>query len=214
MTDTTAQTTAPNRAIAILSIATGIAAFALLASHPEGDAHSFVEVLKDEAANRTADALVHGGFIAVLALQTICYAAFSKRIGRGGGAGLVLFAFGAAFLSASMLLDGLVTPALAVRYLAKPDKVEFARSLFVLVGTLISLLMPAGLAFQSTAVAWWGATLWTTSRAASLAGLVLGIGAFAALAATAGAMNPLVLMGAIAATSVWAMVAGIVLLRR
>lgn len=201
-------TTAPSRSIGVLSIATGIAAFALLAGHPEGDAHSFAEVLENEAANRAMDALVHGGFIVVLALQTICYARLKSPVG------LILFAFGTAFLSASMLLDGLVTPALAARYLTKPDKIEYARSLFVLVGTLISLLMPIGLAFQSAAVAWWGATLWTTSRIASLAGLALGIGAFAALAATAGTMNPLVLMGAVAATSLWAVVAGIVLLRR
>jgi hypothetical protein len=204
MTDTTA----PSRAIGILSIATGVTAFALLAGHPGGEAHSFAEVLKNEAADRVADAVVHGGFIAVLALQTICYARLKSQ------AGLILFAFGTAFLSASMLLDGLVTPALAARYLAAPDKIEYARSLFVLVGTLIGLLMPIGLAFQSAAIAWWGASLWTTSRFASLAGLVLGGGAFAALGATAGAMNPLALMGAVAATSLWAIVAGIVLLRR
>ncbi len=204
MTETTAQ----SRATGILSIATGIAAFALLANHPEDGAHSFAEVLKSEAANRAMDALVHGGFVVVLALQAICYARLKST------AGLVLFAFGAAFLSASMVLDGLVTPAVAVRYLAAPDKIEYARSLFVLIGTLIGLLMPIGLAFQSAAIAVWGAALWSTSRAAGLAGLALGGGAFLGLAATAGTMNPLVLMGAIAAASLWAVVAGIVLLRR
>ena len=113
MTDTTQ----PPRSIGILSIATGIAAFGLLASHPEGDAHSFAEVLRNEAANRAMDALVHGGFIVVLALQTIGYARLRSP------AGLILFAFGAAFLSASMLLDGLATPALAMRYLAQPDRI-------------------------------------------------------------------------------------------
>lgn len=208
-------TATPARAAGILSIATGIATVALLANHPGGEAHTFADVLKDEAANRTMDAIVHGGFVVVLALQAICHATLSARIGRGAIAGLVFFAFGAAFLSASMVLDGLVTPALAVKYLAAPEKIEFAKSLFALVGTLISLLMPIGLAFQSAAVGAWGVALMTSgiSRVAGIIGLALGTAAFVALAATAGAMNPLVLMGVLAVMAIWAVVAGIVLLR-
>jgi len=208
-------TAVPARAAGILSIATGIATVALLANHPGGDAHTFADVLKDEAANRTMDAIVHGGFVVVLALQAICYATLSARIGRGAIAGLVLFAFGAAFLSASMVLDGLVTPALAVKYLAAPGKIEFAKSLFALVGTLIGLLMPIGLAFQSAAAGAWGVALMTSgiSRLVGVIGLALGAAAFVALAATAGTMNPLVLMGVLAVTALWAVVAGIVLLR-
>ena len=208
-------TAAPARTAGILSIATGIATVALLANHPGGDAHTFANVLKDEAANRTMDAIIHGGFVVVLALQAICYATLSARIGRGAIAGLVFFAFGAAFLSASMVLDGLVTPALAVKYLAAPEKIEFAKSLFALVGTLIGLLMPIGLAFQSAAVGAWGAALMTSgiSRIAGVIGLALGAAALVALAATAGAMNPLVLMGVLAVTALWAVVAGIALLR-
>lgn len=211
MTDTAA----PARATGVLSIVTGVATFALLVSHPGGDAHTFADVLKDEAANRTMDAIVHGGFVVVLALQAICYATLSARIGRGAIAGLVLFAFGAVFLSASMVLDGLVTPALAVKYLAAPNKIDFAKSLFALVGTLISLLMPIGLAFQSAAIAAWGAALMTggISRVAGVIAVALGGAAFVALAITVGAMNPVVLMGTLAATALWAAVAGIVLLR-
>jgi len=208
-------TASPARAAGILSIVTGIATVALLANHPGGDAHTFADVLKDEAANRTMDAIVHGGFVVVLALQAICYATLSARIGRGAIAGLVFFAFGAAFLSASMVLDGLVTPALAVKYLAAPEKIEFAKSLFALVGTLIGLLMPIGLAFQSAAAGAWGVALMTSgiSRIAGVIGLALGGAAFVALAATAGTMNPLVLMGVLAVTALWAVVAGFVLLR-
>lgn len=216
MTDTTEPST---RGAGILAIATGIAAFALLANHPGGEAHDFAGVLREEAANRTMDAIVHGGFIAVLALQTACYAILSARMGFSRAtamAGLVFFAFGVAFLSASMALDGLVTPAVAAKYLAAPNKIEFARSLFVLIGALIGFLMPIGLAFQSAAIACWGWALMTSrlSRAAGVFALALGAIALAALASSVAAPNPLVLMGAIAATSVWAVVAGIVLLRR
>jgi hypothetical protein len=207
------------RGTGLLAIATGVAAFALLAGHPEAAAKTFADVLRNEAAGRLADAIVHGGFIVVLALQTVCYAALSARIGWRrvtALAGMVLFAFGAAFLAASMVLDGLVTPALAARYVSEPANIDFAKALFRLVGTLIGLLMPIGLAFQSAAIAAWGWALAASgvSRIAGVLGLVLGGAVFAALAATAGAMSPLVLMGGIAATSLWAIVAGIVLLRR
>jgi hypothetical protein len=220
MSDTTERaTTSSTRSAGILAIATGIAAVALLANHPGGEAHDFAGVLRDEAANRVMDAAVHGGFIAVMAMQTVCYAILSARIGfsrAASVAGFVFFAFGVAFLSASMVLDGLVTPAVAAKYLAAPNKIEFARSLFVLIGALIGFLMPLGLAFQSAAIACWGWALAASgvSRAAGVFALALGAVALAALATSFTAMNPLVLMGAIAATSVWAVVAGIVLLRR
>ena len=51
-------------------------------------------------------------------------------------------------------------------------------------------------------------------RIAGLLGLVMGGLAVAALGATFMAMNPLVLMGAIAATALWAVVAGVLLMKR
>jgi hypothetical protein len=214
---TMTQTEAPMRGrfIGLLAIATGLAAFALLASHPDDAAKTFSDVLHNEAAHRLADAIVHGGFIVVLALQTVCYAALSARIGWtrvAALAGFVLFAFGTAFLSASMVLDGLVTPALAARYLDDPAKIEFARSLFRLVGTLIGVLMPLGLAFQSASIAAWGWALAASrlSRVAGVMGLVLSGAAFAGLVL---APNSLGLMAGIAATSLWAIVAGVVLFR-
>src|SRR6185312_1492061 len=146
--------------------ATGIAGFALLAFHPGEGAKTFADVLQSEASNRAADALVHGGFIVVLALQTVCYATFTRMFGSrvSGLAAFVLFAFGVAFMCGSLLMDGLVTPAIAARYVGKPDKIETARTLFVLIGTMISLLMPIGLAFQSAAIAAWG---WALSASGS-----------------------------------------------
>jgi len=205
------------RGIGVLAIATGIAGFALLASHPGGAATDFAGVLKEEAANRVADAVVHGGFVVVLALQTVCYAILSARLGLTRAAvmaALVFFAFGAAFLSGSMLIDGLMTPAIAVRYVAKPDKIEAARTLFVLMGTAISFLMPIGLAFQSAAVAAWGWALTATGpRGIGLTALGIGAVMMAAMVAGFATMNVLALMAGIAGTAVWAVLAGIALLR-
>jgi len=162
--------------------------------------------------------LVHGGFIVVLALQTVCYAMLSARLGLTRTvvvAALVFFAFGAAFLSGSMLVDGLMTPAIAARYVSKPDKIETARALFVLMGTAISFLMPVGLAFQSAAVAAWGWALTASgSRGLGLAALATGTLMIAAMVAGLATMNPIALMIGIAGSAMWAMLAGIALLRR
>jgi hypothetical protein len=218
---TIAATTLPSpalprpRGIGLLAIATGVASFALLAIHPGGDATDFAGVLKDEAANRVMDAVVHGGFVVVLALQAVCYAALSMRLGVARGAvlaALVFFAFGTVFLSGSMLVDGLLTPAVAARYIARPEKIEAARALFVLMGSAIGVLMPLGLAFQAAAVAAWGWALAAAgSRAMGVFAMILGAAMLAG--AAAGTVNPIGLIGAIVGAAVWAFVAGAKLLR-
>jgi hypothetical protein len=207
----------PYRGTGRLAMATGIAAFALLAVHPGGTATDFAGVLKEEAANRGADALVHGGFVVVLALQAVCYAVFSARLGWQRSAvvaGFVFFCAGAIFLSGSMVLDGLVTPAVAARYLAAPAKIDYARALFVLIGTLISVLMPAGIAFQGGAIAAWGAALAASGkRALGMFGVLLGMAMIAGVAIGIATANPMALMGGIVGTALWAVVCGTTLMR-
>ena len=129
-------------------------------------------------------------------------------------AGLVFFALGVVFMSFSLLLDGLAVPAIAARYVPHPDKIESARVIFVLIGTLVSFLMPIGLAFQSAAIAAWGWTLTASgSRAAGLFALALGGAMLAGIAFGVVAMNPMILMGAIVGTALWALVAGATMLR-
>jgi hypothetical protein len=208
---------APGRAVGVLAIFSGIAALVLLANHPADSAHSFAEVLKSEAANRFADNLVHGGFVVVLALQGICYAILTQRLGWTRPvalAGFVFFAVGAMFLSGSMVIDGFVSPAVAARYLQAPDKLEYARSLFVLIGTMISVLMPMGLLFQSATIAAWSWVLIESGRrAAGSLALIVSALAIVALVASFVQLNPLVLMGAVAETSMWSLLAGYLLLR-
>jgi len=217
--DPSGRTAVPgSQLVGILSIATGVASVVLLAIHPADDAKTFADALRSEAANRLIDGIVHGGFIAVLSLQLVCYSVFSARLGEARPASiaaLVFFSAGAIFLSGSMALDGLVTPAVAARYLAAPGKLEYARSLFVLLGSLISVLMPIGLMFLSAAIAAWGWTLSESgvSRAAGVLGTITGGLMLVVLGASFTAMNPFVLMGAIVANAIWATVTGIMLLR-
>lgn len=205
------------RAAGLMLVATGLATFGLLSMHPAGNAHEFADILKEEADNRLMDAVVHGGNVVVLAFQLVGYAIFSRRLGMNRPSvlgGLVFFAIGAAFFIASMVLDGIVTPAVAARYLPKPEKIDFARSLFVYTGILISTLMPAAMFFQSLGIAAWGFALTTKpqpSRAAGILGLTIGGVLAAAITLTVAAFDPMVLMGGIVLLAVWALAAGFLL---
>jgi MFS family permease len=205
------------RPAGILLLLTGVASLALLAAHPGETATNFAGVLKEEAANRSVAGVVHGGYIAVLVLQIIGYARLSDRLDLRRLlplAGIVFFAAGALFLSASLLLDGLVIPALATRYADAPAKIESARSLFVFCETAIGFLMPIGLAFQGSAVASWGAALWRSSRIVGAVGILFGLGMLGALAANIARPNPVLLIGSLIASTLWAFVATWPLLRK
>src|SRR5256885_15282332 len=108
MADATAENAAtlPSARVPGLAlIASGVAMIVLLVMHPGGQAKDFAGVLQEEAAHRGADAIVHGGFIFILAIQTACYAIFSLRLTRTANAaiaGLVFFCFGAALQSGSV----------------------------------------------------------------------------------------------------------------
>jgi hypothetical protein len=210
------------RPAGIALVILAVLSLALLANHPSGAARSFADLLREEAANRGLDALVHGGFIAVLASQLVCLAIMTVRLGLGRPlaiAGMVLTAIGAAFLMLSMLLDGLVTPAVAVRYLEVVDVVERqndAKALFVLLGAAVSFLMPAGLVLQATGLACWSGVFVRRSgllRAIGVYGVVVAIAAVAGIAAT-GAKVPHVLIAAIVLVAAAYALIGVALLRR
>jgi hypothetical protein len=205
------------RTAGILLLLTAFASLALFAAHPGETATTFAGVLKEEAANRSVAGAVHGGYIAVLVLQIVGYAKLSARLDLRRLlplAGLVFFAAGTVILSASLLLDGLVVPALAARYADLPAKIESARALFVFCETAIGFLMPIGLAFQGAAIASWGAALWRRSRIAGAIGVLFGLGMLSALAANTARPNPVLLMGSLIVPMLWAFVAAWQLLRR
>jgi hypothetical protein len=205
------------RTAGILLLLTGIASVALLAAHPGETATNFAAVLKEEAANRNVAGVVHGGYIAVLVLQIVSYAKLSGRLDLRRLmplAGIVFFAAGTAFLSASLLLDGLVVPALAARYAEVPAKIESARALFVFCETAIGFLMPIGLAFQGAAIAGWGAALWRVARIPGTVGTLFGLGMLGVLAANVVRPNPMFLIGSLVVPILWSFVAAWLLIRR
>jgi hypothetical protein len=189
----------------------GLAALVLLASHPASAARDFAGVLREEAANQLVDGLVHGGFIFVLAALIVCFVLLARRLGSGRVPVIVMlvtFGIGCAALMASMLVDGLVIPAIAARYVNvdAPEKLAGAKALFVLAGTLITFLMPLGIAFQSIAMLSLGGLLVAgppRRRAAGIFGVAGGVLILAALAAAPAGVAAHILLGSIALIAVW-----------
>jgi hypothetical protein len=174
--------------------------------------------LRFEAGHRISDAVVHGGFVLVLAIELICFAALAVRAGVMRTAVLAAMVFamvGTGLLTASMIVDGLITPAVAARYAAAPaEKQEAARALLVLIGATIGVLTPVGLAFLGAAALAWGACLAPRSGSVRTGGII-GVAAGAAIAIAAGVglwgASPYMLMVALLAQAAWTLAAGVML---
>jgi hypothetical protein len=206
------------RAAGIGLVLAAVATCGLLINHPAVTAHTFAEVLKSEAANQVMDGVVHGGFIVVMSIQLVCLSVLSLRIGllRPPVLSALLFAvLGIGFLGLSMLVDGFVTPAVASRYLEATDKVDFAKSLFVLIGGLLGVLMPLGLLFQSVSVLLWSCALLRSNgigRAIAIGGMTVVL--LIVVGAVWTAFTPHVLIAALIGLGLWYAAVGIGLTSR
>ena len=182
----------------------------LLANHPMTGAHTIAAVLQAEARDQVADGLVHGGFIVILCVVIVCFVFLSRALGMGRVAvvgALVAFCVGCGALMGSMIVDGFVIPALAVRFSAMGTAAALtqAETLFILCGTLIRFLMPMGLLFQSAAMLSWSSAIvgirgWRFAGVFGLAGGVLLTGA---LLAPLPRLREHVVLGAIVVIAVW-----------
>jgi hypothetical protein len=204
------------KASGVVLMLAGVLQIVLLALHPEGSAHDFAGMLRDEAGGRLIDALVHGGFIVLLAVQLVGYRALSLRLGADRTsvvAAGVFFTIGTAALSASLFIDGLLIPKLAYRFVtAAAAQQEAARPVFAFAGAAIGLLMPIGLGFQGAGIVAWSVRLLGLNRFAGCAALFLGLASLSAVIASAA--NPMFVVAAIPATALWSGLAGILLRRR
>jgi hypothetical protein len=196
---------------------TGLAEIVLLALHPDGNARDFAGVLQDEATHRVMDAIVHGGFIFVLIVQLVLYAALSLRLNITRTttiAALVFTAAGTAFLSGSLLLDGLVIPAFAARYVTTTPAIQLSvHPVFTAFGIAIGWLMPLGLGFQGLGIAFWGLRLVGRAPVTGGGALLVAAAMLATIAAASVLANPGLVIMALVGNILWALMAALWLLR-
>jgi hypothetical protein len=196
------------RGLAAAFTVCALASLTLLANHPGGNPGSFADLIKDEAAHQVIDGVVHGGFVITLVALIVCFVFLSRFLGLAKPPvviGLVCFCVGCGALMASMVLDGFAIPAIAVRF-ASTDDLQAAKTLFVLVGTLIRFLMPMGLLFQFVAMLSWSWAIVKRpglSRAVGLLGSAVAIILIVAIFAIPAAMAAHVILGGVALQAIW-----------
>jgi hypothetical protein len=196
------------RGLAAAFTVCALASLTLLANHPGGNPGSFADLIKDEAAHQVIDGVVHGGFVITLVALIICFVFLSRLLGLAKSPvviGLVCFCAGCCALIASMVLDGFATPAIAVRF-AGVDDLQPAKTLFILVGTLIRFLMPMGLLFQFVATLSWSSVIVKEPglpRAVGLLGLIAAIVLMVAIFATPPVMAAHVILAGVALQTIW-----------
>jgi len=207
------------RGLAAAFLVCALASLTLLANHPGGNPGSFADLIKDEAAHQVIDGVVHGGFVITLVALIICFVLLSRLLGSAKSSvviGLVCFCAGCTALIASMVLDGFATPAIAVRF-AGLDDLQPAKTLFILLGTLIRFLMPIGLLFQFVAMLSWSWAIVKRpglGRAVGLLGSVVAIILIVAIFAIPTAMAAHVILGGIVLQSIWYLAIALLLLNR
>jgi hypothetical protein len=161
----------------------GVATLALLVSHPGAGAHPFAELLKEEARNQLAVGVIHGGFIVTLGALLVCFVFLCRYLGPDRlpvVLGFVAFCVAGGALMISMLVDGFVTPAIAVRFADTTVHADLAsaRTLLVMCGTLIRFLMSMGIIFQGIAmlgISWVLVGRGGVARGAGIYGLLVGM---------------------------------------
>jgi len=196
-----------------------LASLTLLANHRSGGTGGLAAMIKEEATHRFFDGVVHGGFIVTLDALIICFVFLSRFLGSARVPvviGLVCFCTGCGALIASMILDGFATPAIAVRF-AGADDLQPAKTLLILVGTLISFLMPMGVLFQSVAMLSWS---WVIAkgrglrRAVGAFGFAVALSLIVATFAVPAVKAAHVVLSGIVLQSIWYLAIGALLFRQ
>jgi hypothetical protein len=198
------------RALAAGLALCGVATIALLASHPGAGAQSFAELLKGEARDQLAAGVIHGGFIVTLGALLVCFVFLCRYLGQERlpvVLGFVAFCVASGALMFSMLVDGFVTPAIAVRFTTTvPADLASARTLLVMCGTLIRFLMCMGIIFQGIAmlgISWVLVGRGGFARGAGIYGLLVGMTLCSVLFVVPRSRLEHVLLGAILLQAVW-----------
>jgi hypothetical protein len=195
------------------------ASLILLVNHPRGSPGSFSDLIKDEAAHQVMDGVVHGGFVFTLIALITCFVLLCRLLGPARSSvviGLVCFCVGCGALIASMVLDGFVTPAVAMRF-AGTDDLQPAKTLFILLGTLIRFLMPMGLLFQFAAMLSWSWALMRRSglaRAVGIVGSIAAIFLIVAIVVFPPAMAAHVILGSVGLQAIWYLAIAALLVNR
>ena len=209
-----------------LAAAFGICAVLILGlllahPHPHEPLHSFSDVVDFEISQQTVGRIVHGGMIAILVILLAAHILLLRSLPRldlVATLAVATFGLACALLTASLVLDGFVTPVLAAQYRAASDPALrlATQAQITFCGACIGTLMPMALLSFSAAALAWIRPLMRLGRAGSVAGIIGGaIGALVAVMLVVAPRNALnhVLLAGLLLVALWQLVLAVALLR-
>jgi hypothetical protein len=159
-------------AIAVCATLTVIA----ISHHPVVTTHEPAEAIAQMVQMGTADRVVHGVVIALIAALLFGFSVFSLRRGLHRQlvvAALIAYAMGVGVMIGAALIDGFLIPAIATRYAgAQPDAIKFAAQFLALCAMTIQIFAKFGVIALSSAVVLWSADLARTPGVLRITGLI------------------------------------------
>jgi hypothetical protein len=212
---------APHRSAALAIGLATVVSTVFVAMDRGGGGSTPAEILQGIAGLAGLKELVHGVAIASLCAYAFGYATLARRLGLARPlvlAALMAFVFGCVALIGATLLDGFVTPHLAIDAIAgTPTRQAFAYEAVHALGIVLTDLARLGWVLQAAAGLAWSLVLVRTAgvdRIAGNVGLAANAAVVALVAVSGSRMSMTALLGILVAQMAWNLAAAAWLWRR
>ena len=178
------------------------------------------EILAGIARLTTLKEAVHGVAIVSVCAYAFGYASLARQLGLHRPqvlAGLVVYLIGCAAMIAATLLDGFITPHVAMDAMhAAPERVRFAYDLVHYLGVMLNDFAKLGWILQAVGALAWSLALMREKgfdRAIGMIGLLSSVLVGVAILASATNMSMASLLGVLLAQLIWNLAAAALLFR-
>lgn len=210
----------PTRSAGIAIAAATIVSTIFVALDRSGGGSNALEVLQGIAKLQVLKEVVHGVAIASVCAYAFGYAALARRLGLARPlvlAGLTLYLFGCVAMIGATILDGFVTPHIAMDAIAGSTyAVKFAYALIRSVGIVLNDLAKLGWILQAVGTLAWSFELVRDggfNRAIGVIGLSSSGMVIALIAGSATNMSMTSLLSVLLAQLIWNVAAAVLLVR-
>ncbi len=186
-----------------------------------GGGHTPQQILEGIAGLTTLKETVHGVAIASVCTYAFGYASLARRLGLERPnvlAGLLVYLFGCAAMIGATLIDGFITPHIALgAAAATPGRVQFAYDLVHFLGLILNDMAKLGWILQAVGALAWSLTLIRmrgAARRAGAVGMLSSVLVCAIVYASDAAMSMTALLSVLLAQLLWNLSAALWLMRR
>jgi len=211
---------ARTRTAGIAIAAAALVSTAFVALDRSGGGHDPRSILEGIARLQFLKEAVHGVAIASVCAMAFGFATLARALGLQRPAvlaGLVCYLFGSAAMIGATILDGFVTPHVAVDAIAAaPARLAFAYDLVHYLNLVLNDLAKLGWVLQAAGSLAWSSVLLAgrgAGRATGAVGLLSSLAVLGLIAASATSMTMTALLSVLVAQLAWNLAAGIFLVR-